>query len=110
MSGLQLAVVGEVGRLATDDLAADRRQPPTLRALAEEQALATAEVHLCIGHEDLHSFDRRAVQIQPAYGARTRLLLLALELAARVGTQLRAGPAAVSARDGGEEPLGHDAY
>src|SRR2546423_12441860 len=78
-SGLRLAVVGTVGGLAGRGLAAERRQPPALRALAEERALAVRQVDLGVGEVDRDAGDARGADVHAEDRVRTALALLALQ-------------------------------
>src|SRR3954454_9931342 len=83
ISGLQLAVHRRVRRVALR-LAADPRDLPAVRLLAQEQALAAGEVDLGVGELDVDVACRAGVGLDAADRVRARLLLLALELLLRV--------------------------
>src|SRR3954466_12116551 len=93
-----------VGRIAVG-LAADGGELPAGARLAGEQALAVVEIHLGVDDVDLDMRDRRRTEFEAGDGLRARLLLLALELGARVAAQRGAGARTVARFDRGEEGL-----
>src|SRR5215212_11546726 len=102
MSGLQLAVHRCVPRIALR-LASDGRDLPAGRLLAEEEALASAEVDLGVGQLDVDVPHRAGLELDAADGLRARFLLLAHELLAGVLTQRGARRVALIGGVGGEE-------
>src|SRR3954452_23961986 len=102
MSGLELAVHRGVRRVALR-LAADRRDLPAVRLLAQEQALAADEVDLGVGQLDVDVAHGARFELELADGLGARLLLLANELLAGVLAELSARRGALLTAVGGEE-------
>src|SRR3954468_9157098 len=102
ISGLELAVHRRVRRVALR-LAADRRDLPAVRLLAQEQALAAGEVDLGVGERDVDVACCARVELDAADRVRARLLLLALELLLRVLAERGARRVTPVAGVGGEE-------
>src|SRR3954452_13333391 len=102
MSGLELAVHRGVRRVALR-LASDGRELPAGRLLAEEEALASAEVDLGVGQLDVDVPHRAGLELDAADGVGARFLLLAHELLAGVRAQRGARRVALMRGVGGEE-------
>src|SRR3954451_7830717 len=105
ISGLELAVHRGVRRVALRP-AADRRDLPAVRLLAEEQALAPGQVDLGVGELDVDVAHRARLELDAGDRVGARLLLLALELLLRVLAERAARRAALVAAVGGEEAGG----
>src|SRR3954469_9341613 len=102
MSGLELAVHRGVRRVALR-LASEARDLPAGRLLAEEEALASAEVDLRVGQLDVDVPHRGGRELDSADGVRARFLLLAHELRAGVLAQRGARHVALMRGVGGQE-------